>query len=186
MATMESFNTDSTDQTPINTNPPPPPSPTVPNPPIVINAQAQLPIKLTPTNFPAWHIQFHGLLVGFDLLDFIDGTFPCPAPFMNTENTTTILNPKHTRWIRQDKLLLNAIVSSLSRNLVSFIAAAQTSREAWVTINDTYARPSRGHIMQLKNALGNLQKGDATITEYMHGVKSIVDNLTHEFFTRSR
>ncbi|KAL2475773.1 Retrovirus-related Pol polyprotein from transposon RE1 [Abeliophyllum distichum] len=117
MASIESFNTNSNNQTPINTNPSPPPSTTVPNPPIVINAHAQLPIKLTPTNFPAWHIQFHSLLVGFDLLGFVDGTFPCPARSMTTENTITILNPEHARWIRQDKPILNAIVSSLSLSL---------------------------------------------------------------------
>ncbi|KAI3453622.1 hypothetical protein Pfo_010285 [Paulownia fortunei] len=32
--------------------------------------------------------------------------------------------------------------------------------------------------MNLKSALSNLHKGNATMTEYMHGVKSIVDNLT--------
>lgn len=34
---------------------------------ISINAAAQLPLFLTPMNFPSWRAQFHSLLLGYDL-----------------------------------------------------------------------------------------------------------------------
>ncbi|XP_070670238.1 uncharacterized protein [Malus domestica] len=39
--------------------------------PVTINAAAQLPLKLTPTNFPSWRAQFNALLLGYDLIVFL-------------------------------------------------------------------------------------------------------------------
>ena len=38
---------------------------------------AQLPLKLTPTNFPSWRAQFNALLLGYDLTGYIQGSKPC-------------------------------------------------------------------------------------------------------------
>jgi hypothetical protein len=38
------------------------------------------------------------------------------------------------------------ILGSLSLTIMSFIAQAQTSKEAWTIVANTYAKPSRGRI----------------------------------------
>ncbi|KAL9436736.1 hypothetical protein AB3S75_002849 [Citrus x aurantiifolia] len=68
---------------------------------ISINVAAQTPLKLTSTNYLSWKLQFHTLFIGYDLLGYIDGSKPCP-PATLTQNETTITNPAHTLWIRQD------------------------------------------------------------------------------------
>ena len=91
--------------------------------------------------------------------------------------TEIVQTPDYFLWIRQDQLVLNAIAGSLSPTLIPFIASAKTSREAWTTLANTYAKPSRGRVSQLKEQLRVLAKGPQTITEYMQTVKSIVDDL---------
>ena len=79
---------------------------------ISINISAQAPLKLTTTNYISWKLQFHTFFVGYDLLGYIDGSKPCP-PSTITQNNTTVPNPTHNTWIRQDQLILNALVGSL-------------------------------------------------------------------------
>ena len=112
---------------------------------ISINISAQAPLKLTTTNYISWKLQFHTLFVGYDLLGYIDGSKPCP-PSTITQNNTTVPNPTHNTWIRQDQLIFNALVRSLSPIIIPFIARAKTSAEAWLILENTYAKPSRGRI----------------------------------------
>lgn len=45
---------------------------------IAINAATQIPEKLTSSTFPQWHAQSEALLIGYDLMGYIDGTLKCP------------------------------------------------------------------------------------------------------------
>ena len=143
---------------------------------ISINIAAQAPLKLTATNYRSWKLQFHTLLVGFDLMGFVDGKHPCPTETITTGDAT-MPNPAHRLWLRQDQLLLNAILGSLSPSIIPFIASAKTAHDAWVALANTYAKPSRGHIMHLKSVLTNITKGTQSITEYLQHAKSIADEL---------
>ncbi|KAJ0008129.1 hypothetical protein Pint_29519 [Pistacia integerrima] len=69
---------------------------------IALNITAQINEKLTPSTFPQWRAQFEELLIGYDLLNYVEGTFLCPS---STGTTTDKLCKTH--WIRQDKLILN-------------------------------------------------------------------------------
>ena len=148
-----------------------------PNTIISINVTAQAPLKLTVTNYRSWKLQFHTLLIGFDLIGFIDGKHPCP-PATITNNDTTTPNPAYNIWNRQDQLLPNAILGSITLSIIPFIASTKTARDAWTALANTYAKPSEGHIMHLKGLLTNITKGSQSITEYLQHVKSIADELT--------
>ncbi|KAA8529492.1 hypothetical protein F0562_033709 [Nyssa sinensis] len=143
---------------------------------ISINISAQAPLKLTTTNYISWKLQFHTLFVGYDLLGDIDGSKPCP-PSTITQNNTTIPNLAHNTWIRQDQLILNTIVGSFSPTIISFIARAKTSEEAWLILANIYAKPSRGRIKQIKNQIKNLTKGSQSVTEFLQSVKCQADEL---------
>ena len=111
---------------------------------IVFNVSAQALLKLTATNYITWQLQFTSLLFGYDLLGFVDGSKPCPPTMITLPNTDVLSpNPDHILWLQQDQLLLNAIIGSVSTTLVQFI----TSRDAWTTLEKTYASPLRGRIM---------------------------------------
>ncbi|KAK6127519.1 hypothetical protein DH2020_038722 [Rehmannia glutinosa] len=158
------------------------PTPTDTNNPsqnlIAINTLSQTPIKLTQHNFSAWRLQLYTLLVGYDLLGYVDGTISCPPATITSTTGTTTSNPSYIHWIRQDHLILNAIVSSLSPTIISFVATATTSKEAWNSLHNTFAKASRGRIIHYRTQLDNLSKGTQTITEYMQSVKVCVDTLS--------
>ena len=116
---------------------------------ITINISAQAPLKLTSSNYISWKLQFQTLFIGYDLIGYIDGSTPCPPNTITTNNTTTA-NSSHKFWVRQDQLLLNALIGSLSPTIIPFIARAKTAQEAWTILANTYAKPSRGRIKQIK------------------------------------
>ena len=143
---------------------------------ITINISAQAPLKLTSTNYMSWRIQFQTLFTGYDLLGFIDGTKPCPPVTVAADAVTTPNSARHL-WIRQDQLILNAIIGSLSPTIISFVARAKTSMEAWTILANTYAKPSRGRVKQVKALLKNSTKGTQSITDFLHSVKARADEL---------
>ena len=143
---------------------------------ITINVSAQAPLKLTTNNYVSWKLQFQTLFTGYDLFGFVDGSKPCP-PATLTDNRTTTPNPAYNIWVRQDQLILNALIGSLSPTIIPFIARAKTSQEAWTILANTYAKPSRGRIKQVKTLLKNTTKGTMNITDFLQSVKARADEL---------
>ncbi|RVX23186.1 Retrovirus-related Pol polyprotein from transposon RE1 [Vitis vinifera] len=116
------------------------------------------------------------ILIGYDLQKFIDGSHPAPPTTITTNNVVST-NPTYQTWLRQDKLLFGALVGTLSSTLVPLITQSKTSYEAWQILANTYARPSRGHIKQLKDHLKNITKGSQSIIDYMQSIKTRADEL---------
>ncbi|GMY39521.1 Retrovirus-related Pol polyprotein from transposon RE1, partial [Fagus crenata] len=143
---------------------------------ISINATAQLPLKLSPSNYLSWRAQFHTLLVGYDLLGYLDGSLACPLRSVVTNGISTV-NPAYTFWLRQDQLLLHAIIASVSESITPFVASSQTSREAWDRLSTLYASRSRTRIMHLKDKLALITRGTKSISEYLQTIKSAADEL---------
>lgn len=73
--------------------------------------------------------------------------------------------------------MLNAIIGSLSPTIIPFVANAKTSQEAWTTLANTYAKPSRGRIKKVKNQIKHMTKGHDTVTKFLQKVKASVDEL---------
>ncbi|XP_012854081.1 PREDICTED: uncharacterized protein LOC105973593 [Erythranthe guttata] len=139
---------------------------------IAFNITAQINEKLTPSTFPQWRAQFEALLIGYDLIDYVEGTFLCPS---STGAAADLLRKNH--WIRQDKLILSALLASTSPSITPLIATAKTSHEAWKKLKTLYASRSRTRAMQLKEELTLIQCGNRPITEYLHAVKALADEI---------
>ena len=71
-----------------------------------------LPVKLDPNNFLLWKMQMENVIIAHGIEGFIDRTNQCPSQFLSLEEKTT-LNPLYTTWIRQDKMLLSWIYSTI-------------------------------------------------------------------------
>ena len=74
-------------------------------------------------------------------------------------------------------MILNAIIGSISPSIIPFIANTKTSQEAWTTLANTYAKPSRGRIKQVKNQIKQMTEGPESITEFLQNVKARADEL---------
>lgn len=121
-----------------------PPSP-IETPLIALNISAQINEKLTPSTFFQWRAQFEALLNGYNLLNYVTSDHPYPQ----TDATPTSTLQK-THWVKQDKLILSAILASTTTTITPLISTTKTSKKAWQKSNTMYASKSRTKAMQLK------------------------------------
>ncbi|KAJ1443875.1 gag-polypeptide of LTR copia-type [Sesbania bispinosa] len=133
----------------------------------IIALNTQNSIKLTGSNFPAWKIQLDALLIGYDLVGFVDGTNTCPTPNHQDYNYRC----------RQDQLILHAIISSVDQNVITLLSNVKSSKQAWDTLNKMFASKTRARIMYLKERLSRSTKGSKTMSQYLHDIKSLADEL---------
>ncbi|GMY25478.1 Acyl-CoA oxidase 4 [Fagus crenata] len=84
---------------------------------------------------------------------------------------------RKTHWVRQDKLILSAILASTSPSITLLIATAKTSHGAWTKLKTLYASRSRTRAMQLKEELTLNQRGNRSIIDYLHVVKALADEI---------
>ncbi|KAK0608672.1 hypothetical protein LWI29_034169 [Acer saccharum] len=144
----------------------------------------QVPIKLSKGgNYAAWRSQFENLLFGYGLMGYLDGTKTCPpatiAAATSTEQTTTnaAANPEYQVWLRQDRLLLHAIQVSCIGAAQAIVTRSSTSAQAWTKLEATFANRSNTRKLGLLDSLTNVSLADKSVTDYMQGIKTILDNL---------
>nr|CAN80558.1 hypothetical protein VITISV_023041 [Vitis vinifera] len=120
--------------------------------------------KLLSTNYLTWSLQIQSLLEGYDLHHFIDDTHTPPPPIVTVTG-------------RQDCLSFSTLLGAISISLQPLIACTTTSLDAWQTLANTYAKPSCGHVKQLKEQLKWCTKGSKSISEYMQAIKTRADEF---------
>jgi hypothetical protein len=146
---------------------------TIDSPIITLNTATTINAKLTPSTFPQWRAQFEALLIGYDIIDFVTGSKVCPV--IDTTNSAFIAANSH--WVRQDKLILHAILASTSTNITPLLTSYKTSHEAWTALTRLYAGKSRTRTMQLKEDLTLSTRGNRTVTEFLQAIKMLADEL---------
>ncbi|KAF2286652.1 hypothetical protein GH714_023238 [Hevea brasiliensis] len=138
---------------------------------ITLNPTSQLPIKLTSSgNFLTWQAKTTTLLLGYDLMSYVDSTFPCPSPFI-TDNNKQIANPSYKSWQRQDNLLRNAIMAFVDPCIASLVAFATTSKQAWQRLVTTYSNKFQARIYGLRENLTHVMKGTKSIAQYLSEIQ---------------
>ncbi|XP_042957316.1 uncharacterized protein LOC122292838 [Carya illinoinensis] len=105
-------------------------------------------------------------------MDYVTGAFRCPS----SDGTPLSIATKH-HWVRQDKLILSAILASTSPTITPLIATTKTSYDAWRKLSTMYASKSRTRAMQLKEVLTLIQRGNRSILEYLHAVKGLANEI---------
>lgn len=134
-------------------------------------------VKLSSTNYLMWSRQVLALFDGYELSGYMDGSsVPPPATVMNDEGIS-IPNPIVTHWTRQDRLIYSALLGVISPNLQPMVSRAQTSADVWTILAETYAKPSRGHLKQIKHQLKSWTKGNKSIDDYLQGLTMCFDQL---------
>jgi hypothetical protein len=117
------------------------------------------------------------------LIGYIDGSALAPSqtisvtPSDDTSGRCVIVNPEYTSWYHQDQLVLSVINSSLSEDVLSTVISSASARDAWTTLEKSYASRSKARIMQIRMQLSTIQKKDLCIAEYFRKVKRLADTL---------
>lgn len=132
--------------------------------------------KLTDFNFLMWSHQVHAILDDHGLAGYVDGSLVAPPRTIITDGTT-IVNREFTQWKRQYKLIYGALLGAISVNVQPILSTVDTSAAAWEKLLDTYAKPSRSHILQLRRQIKHWKKGNMLISEYVRGFTTRFDQL---------
>uniref|UniRef100_A0A2N9HTS2 Reverse transcriptase Ty1/copia-type domain-containing protein n=1 Tax=Fagus sylvatica TaxID=28930 RepID=A0A2N9HTS2_FAGSY len=137
-------------------------------------------IKLTRDNYLLWRAQIVPYLRGQHLYGFLDGSTVAPLPTISLVTdglTTTAPNPVFTSWHLQDQLILSALISSLSENVLAHVVKCTTAREVWTTLARMFTSQSRARTMQIHYQLATLRKGDLSIADFFHRFTGLADTL---------
>lgn len=124
----------------------------VPNSPSLLNVNMTNVTKLTASNFLMWSRQVQALLDGYNLSGYLDGSTVIPPSTITTEGAVTA-NPDYTLWKRQDRLIYSALLGAITVSIQPILSTTTTSAQIWDTLSSTYAKPSRGHIQQLRQQI---------------------------------
>ena len=125
---------------------------------VVINNKTLLSVnmtnvaKLTSINHLMWSRHVHALFDAYDLAGYLDGSTPIPPPTITTEGVETV-NPDYSHWKRQDKFVFSVLLGAISPTIQPLLSWTTTAYQIWETLESTYAKPTRGHIKQLRQQI---------------------------------
>lgn len=148
----------------------------VPNAPSLLSINMSNVTKLTSDNYLMWSIQTQALLDGYGLAGHIDGSRPAPPPQV-TVNGEATENQDYVLWKRQDRLIFSSLIGAITTNLQPIVSRATTASQIWQTLANTYAKPSRGHILQLRDQVRSWKKENKSIDAYIQGLTTRFDQL---------
>lgn len=69
------------------------------------------------------------------------------------------------------------MVASVDQTIASTVGSASNSAHAWKLRHNTYANKSHTRIYSLRDQLSHINKDDKSITEYLHQIREIADEL---------
>jgi gag-polypeptide of LTR copia-type len=142
----------------------------------IIHINAQVPAKLTDSNYLSWKNQILLIIEGNDLESFLFNNYPEPT-ITNTAGTI-VVNPAYAHWKRQDKLLNAWIRSTLSDSILAQVMTSSTCQLLWQAIQTNFSTSSRARLQDLKNQLQNLSKDNLSCSDYLLKIRQLADELT--------
>jgi len=135
-------------------------------------------LKLTNTNYLYWCMQMLPYLIGEGVFSFVNGSNTCPSPHVLVGDGTSLqVNPLFLCWKQHDQLILSALLSSISIEVLHLVVGCQSSCSAWRTLEQALASTSNSCIMQLHSSLQDLRQGDELVTQFMQKAKALFDEL---------
>jgi hypothetical protein len=136
-------------------------------------------LKLTNTNYLYWRMQMKSYLPGQGVFHFVDSLVLCPPSYIfdSSVGSSSTISPFFLRWKQHDQLILSALLSSLSVDVLHLVVDCSTSYCVWRTLEKAFASPSNSRIKQLHGSFQDLRQGDSSVSLYMQQAKSLFDEL---------
>jgi len=113
---------------------------------------------------------------------FSDGTVLYPIQLIVNPVTTPrapvmIANPEYLSWYQRDQLIISVLVSTLFDSYVYHVVGFNTCRALWESLEKMFVSQAHARIMQVHFQLATLKKGNSSITDYFHKLKTLSDTL---------
>lgn len=81
---------------------------------------------------------------------FIDGFYSCPPPYIVAIDIAAhVLNPYFLSWKRHNQLIISALLSSMSIEILYLVVDCDISHSIWQTLEKVFASPSHSRFTQL-------------------------------------
>jgi len=143
------------------------------------NTHQVVSLKLTNTNYLFWRMQMKPYLIGQGVFHFVNGLVSCPPSYIfdNSVGSSFTISPSFLCWKQHDQLILSALLSSLSVDVLHLVVDCSTSHCVWRTLEKSLASPSSSRIMQLHGSFQDLRQGDSLVSIYMQQAKLLFDKL---------
>jgi len=105
------------------------------------NTQQVINLKLTNTNYLFWCMQIKSYLIGRGVFSFVDGSHSCLSPHdlssdPSANSASFSFGPSQAflTWKQQDQLILSALLSSFSIDVLHLVVDFLTSASVWSTL----------------------------------------------------
>ena len=150
---------------------------TSPSPTSLTTIHHLITIKLTHDNYLLWKAQIVPYLKGQHLCGYLNGTTPALSRIITIAADDTnhaIQNPEFQHWHLQDQMILNAIISSLSKKILAHVVKFQ---DVWQALEHMFTSQSRARTMQIHYQLTTLKKVNSSIANYFHQFTTLVDTF---------
>jgi hypothetical protein len=116
--------------------------------------------------------------LGQGVYSFVDGTSTCPLSHLEAAAvSSSSVNPAYLTWKQQDHLIMSALLSSLSVEVLYLVVDCNTSYDIWRTLETTFVSPSNSRIMQLHGSFQELRQHDDSASTYLQKAKALFDEL---------
>jgi hypothetical protein len=118
-------------------------------------------------------------LLGQGVFHFVDGLVSCPSShiFNSFAGSSSTISHSFLRWKQHDQIILSALLSSLSVDVLDLVVVCSTSHCVWRTLEKALASSSNSRIMQLHGSFQDLRQSDSSVSIYMQQAKSLFDEL---------
>jgi hypothetical protein len=98
--------------------------------------------KLTKENYTLWKAQFLPVIIGAQLVGYLDGTTPAPSKTIEIEKDAKkqiIANPEYDSWMAKDQHVLGYLFNSLRKEVLAQVATLETASAAWLPLERMYS-----------------------------------------------
>ncbi|PKU70250.1 Retrovirus-related Pol polyprotein from transposon TNT 1-94 [Dendrobium catenatum] len=126
---------------------------------------------LTSDNYPLWRSQVEKIFAANGFQGFLDGSSQKPP--QDSSNTSS-----YAAWQLLDQNLAAALFSIITPSILPYVLSLTHCADIWATLTHRLQASNRSRIIQLKNELHNLTKGDQTMSQYLLTIKSKVDAIS--------
>ncbi|XP_065868003.1 uncharacterized protein [Euphorbia lathyris] len=139
-------------------------------------------IKLTPHNYKAWRMAIVSTLKSHHYFEHIISNNAPPPKFQTRSSFMSgpdnmMLNPAYTVWDDLENTVMSLLLHSLTEEIYPLITCFHYSHDIWVALEQAYGIITDSRQFQLSIKLQELEQNDMPITEYMHKLKDLLDDL---------
>ena len=107
----------------------------------------------------------------------MNGSTPVPPSTILDKDGNLVPNSAFQLWYQQDQLILSALISSRTPEILAHVINLTTSRDVWTAPETTFTSQSHARVIRIRYQLSIVTKKNNIITNYFGKVKNLADTL---------